>query len=69
MSDLFNDASILVHIAALFYVAGFLVRDQLILRLLVLIGTLLYLSGLTLEAGYGGFGVRTILNTIGMTIR
>ena len=34
---------IFVHIAAMFYVAGFLVRDQLVLRLLILIGTLLYM--------------------------
>ena len=44
MSNFFNSASILVHIAALFYVAGFMVRDQLILRILVFAGTLLYLA-------------------------
>ncbi|MEM9733735.1 MAG: cyclic nucleotide-binding domain-containing protein [Pseudomonadota bacterium] len=37
-------ASILVHIAAVFYVAGFLVKDQLILRGLIFMGTLCYLS-------------------------
>ena len=40
---MFSSAAILVHIAAMFYVAGFLVRDQLVLRMLVLTGTLLYL--------------------------
>jgi len=44
MSSFFNSASLLVHIAALFYVAGFLVRDQLILRFLVLVGTVCYLA-------------------------
>ena len=32
-----------VHIAAVFYVAGFLVRDQLYLRLLILLGTFCYM--------------------------
>ncbi|MEO0546566.1 MAG: cyclic nucleotide-binding domain-containing protein [Pseudomonadota bacterium] len=43
MFDLTNGAAILVHIAALFYVAGFLVRDQLTLRMLILLGTVCYL--------------------------
>lgn len=43
MFDLTSGAAILVHIAALFYVAGFLVRDQLTLRLLVLLGTICYI--------------------------
>lgn len=44
MDNLTSDASVLVHIAAMFYVAGFLVRDQLRLRLLVLTGTTCYLG-------------------------
>lgn len=44
MNDFVGDASILVHIAAMFYVAGFLVRDQLLLRMLVLTGTTCYLG-------------------------
>lgn len=36
-------ASILVHLAAVFYVAGFLVKDQLILRLFIFCGTICYL--------------------------
>ncbi|MEL6946913.1 MAG: cyclic nucleotide-binding domain-containing protein [Pseudomonadota bacterium] len=43
MADTLGGAALLVHIAALFYVAGFLVRDQLILRMLVLLGTVCYL--------------------------
>ena len=38
----FFSANLLIDIAALLQVAGFLVRDQLILRLLVLAGTILY---------------------------
>ena len=34
----------LINIAGLFYVIGFLVRDELILRLLILAGTILYLT-------------------------
>ena len=44
MTSMFNDPSILVHLAATFYVCGFLVRDQLILRSLIFSGTLCYLS-------------------------
>jgi hypothetical protein len=44
MNHVVTNASILVHIAAMFYVAGFLVRDQLLLRGLVLTGTLCYLG-------------------------
>jgi len=43
MDDYFGGWAILVHIAAVFYVAGFLVRDQLMLRMLILTGTLCYL--------------------------
>ena len=43
MDGLLLSTAILVHIGALFYVAGFLVRDELILRLLVLGGTGFYI--------------------------
>ena len=39
-----SGAQIMVHIAAMFYVAGFLVRDQLYLRLLILFGTICYMN-------------------------
>ena len=39
----FWSAAILVHVGAFFYVIGFLVRDELALRLLVLVGTIFYL--------------------------
>ena len=38
------DTGYLVHIAMLGYVLGFLFRDQIILRLLVLVGTVLYIA-------------------------
>lgn len=41
--DIPTDTRIFVHMAALFYVAGFLVRDQLYLRLLILCGTCCYM--------------------------
>ena len=39
---MFTSGAILVHLGALFYAAGLLVRDQLILRLLILTGTAFY---------------------------
>lgn len=44
MFDIFQGTGILVHLAAFVYVLGFLVRDQLVLRGLVLFGTLLYIA-------------------------
>lgn len=44
MIDLLFSANILVHLALLFYAAGFLIRDELWLRSLVLMGTLFYIS-------------------------
>jgi hypothetical protein len=44
MNYVASNASIFIHIAAMFYVAGFLVRDQLLLRMLVLTGTTCYLG-------------------------
>ncbi|MEL7138594.1 MAG: cyclic nucleotide-binding domain-containing protein [Pseudomonadota bacterium] len=38
------DASVFVHLAAAAYVAGYLIRDQLWLRLLLLIGTFFYIA-------------------------
>ena len=44
MESLLFDAAILVHVAALAQVAGFMIIDQLRLRLLMLIGTGLYIT-------------------------
>lgn len=44
MSLISFDAGSLVHIAALFQIVGFLVVDQLILRGLILVGTVFYLT-------------------------
>lgn len=44
MNSLMFDAAVLVHVAALVQVAGFMVIDQLRLRLLVLTGTGLYIA-------------------------
>ncbi|NND81657.1 MAG: cyclic nucleotide-binding domain-containing protein [Gammaproteobacteria bacterium] len=38
------DASIIVHIAALLYVVGFMIREQLVLRLVILAGSMCYLA-------------------------
>ncbi|MGB0505407.1 MAG: cyclic nucleotide-binding domain-containing protein [Pikeienuella sp.] len=38
------DSSVLLHVAMLGYVAGFLFREQIVLRILVLIGTGLYIA-------------------------
>lgn len=42
-NDLFSTAN-LVHLALIFYCAGLMVRDELLLRVLILIGTIFYLS-------------------------
>lgn len=42
MEDMISPA-VLIHLGALLYIIGFLVRDELILRLLVLGGTVLYI--------------------------
>lgn len=44
MDFILNNAAILVHMASLLYVIAFLVRDQLLLRVLVLIATALYIG-------------------------
>ncbi|MGI9407760.1 MAG: hypothetical protein ACR2O4_15405 [Hyphomicrobiaceae bacterium] len=44
MDDIFGNAAVLIHMASLLYVIAFLVRDQLWLRLLVLVATLLYIG-------------------------
>lgn len=44
MDFILNNAAILVHMASLLYVIAFLVRDQLMLRILVLIATALYIG-------------------------
>ena len=44
MDFILNNAAVLVHMASLLYVIAFLVRDQLMLRILVLIATLLYIG-------------------------
>ncbi len=44
MIDHFYSAGILVHFALLFYAAGFLIRDELWLRTLVLVGTFFYIA-------------------------
>ena len=41
--NFFFSTAILVHLAALFYAIGFIVRDELVLRLLVLGGTVFYI--------------------------
>jgi hypothetical protein len=43
MSFISFDAGSLLHIAALFQIVGFLIVDQLLLRLFILVGTLFYL--------------------------
>lgn len=43
MADFLFSASILVHFALVFYTLGFLARDELWLRVLILIGTFFYL--------------------------
>jgi hypothetical protein len=44
MSETMISAAILIHIGAVFYIVGFLVRDELLLRILILAGTFLYIS-------------------------
>lgn len=44
LAQLGLDSSVLVHVAMLGYVAGFLFREQIVLRVLVLIGTGLYIA-------------------------
>lgn len=44
VSEIVTDTGYLVHVAMLGYVAGFLFRDQIILRLLVLVGTVFYIT-------------------------
>lgn len=44
MQDFMSNAGALVHLASLLYVIAFLVRDQLWLRVLVLIATILYIG-------------------------
>ena len=43
MPETYNWASTLIHLGALLYILGFLVRDELLLRLLVLGGSGLYI--------------------------
>lgn len=43
MSESVLSAAILIHLGAMLYIIGFLVRDELVLRLLVLGGTFLYI--------------------------
>ena len=42
LPEIFHGYGILVHIGAMLYVIGFLIRDQLVLRLLLLTGTMFY---------------------------
>lgn len=44
MADWFSGTDYLVHLAVFGYVAGFLFKDQIILRLLVLVGTGFYIA-------------------------
>lgn len=44
MTSIFENPALLVHIAASFQVLAFLVRDQLVLRALMMIGTVCYLA-------------------------
>jgi len=44
MDLIFENAAFLVHMASLLYVIAFLVRDQLLLRFLVLVATVLYIG-------------------------
>lgn len=41
--DAYISPAVLIHLGALLYIIGFLVRDELILRLLVLAGTVMYI--------------------------
>lgn len=43
MSEIITSGAILVHIASLLYVIAFIIRDQLLLRILVLVATVLYI--------------------------
>jgi len=43
MPETLLSAAVLIHLGAMFYIIGFLVRDELLLRLLVLAGTTLYI--------------------------
>lgn len=49
MLENWSATALLVHLAALTYVAGFLIRNQLLLRGLILIGTILYIAYYYLE--------------------
>jgi len=43
MIEYVTSAAILVQVAFLFYALGFLARDELLLRILILVGTIFYL--------------------------